>query len=148
MASHKTVLLIGQGHRNLSLKATDLYLQICVLIIPLQFRNQQQAKLHQQTSTNSMKTWTCAKRVELRSRTENRDGPEPARKMSQDTFFQITTAFNPQQQSPVGEDQEMKNEIRVISAFLIVNSLIISSVVLLYMKGGMKFEKVLGYLLN
>ncbi|KZR87650.1 hypothetical protein MITS9504_00072 [Synechococcus sp. MIT S9504] len=42
----------------------------------------------------------------------------------------------------------MKNEIRVISAFLIVNSLIISSVVLLYMKGGMKFEKVLGYLLN
>ena len=104
MASHKTVLLMRQGHRNLRLKATDLCLQIQALIIPLRFRDQQQANLHQQTSTNSMKTWTCAKRVELRSETENRDGPDPARKMSQDTFFQITTAFNPQQQSPVGED--------------------------------------------
>ncbi len=42
----------------------------------------------------------------------------------------------------------MKNEIKIISGFLIVNSMIISSVVLLYMRGGMKFEKVLDHLIN
>ena len=64
----------------------------------------------------------------------------------QETFFQITTAFKPQQQYHIGENYEMKNEIRVISSFLILNSIIISSVVLLYMKGGMRFEKVFSHL--
>tara|TARA_B100000482_G_C12547751_1_gene274871 strand:+ start:429 stop:557 length:129 start_codon:yes stop_codon:yes gene_type:complete len=40
----------------------------------------------------------------------------------------------------------MKNEIKVVSAFLVLNSMIISCVVLLYMKGGMRFEKVISYL--
>tara|TARA_B100001063_G_scaffold214186_1_gene214254 strand:- start:8 stop:136 length:129 start_codon:yes stop_codon:yes gene_type:complete len=40
----------------------------------------------------------------------------------------------------------MKDEIKVVSGFLVLNSMIISGVVLLYMKGGMRFEKVLSHL--
>ncbi len=68
--------------------------------------------------------------------------------MLHETFFQITTAFKPQQQWNIGENWRMKNEIKVVSGFLVLNSMIISCVVLLYMKGGMRFEKVLSYLFS
>ncbi len=42
----------------------------------------------------------------------------------------------------------MKNEFKVISGFLFLNSMIISGAVLLYTKGDMRFEKVLSHLMG
>tara|TARA_Y100000589_G_scaffold246407_1_gene234182 strand:+ start:1172 stop:1300 length:129 start_codon:yes stop_codon:yes gene_type:complete len=42
----------------------------------------------------------------------------------------------------------MNNEFKVISTFLILNAIIISTFVLLYIKGGMNFEKVIAYLFS
>jgi len=42
----------------------------------------------------------------------------------------------------------MKNETKVISGFVIVNFMIISCVVLLLMKEGIKLEKAVSHLLN
>ena len=75
-------------------------------------------------------------------------GANPDGRLLLETFFQITTAFKPQQQSHIGENGSMKNELKVISGFLFLNSMIISGAVLLYMKGGMRFEKVLSHLLG
>ena len=75
-------------------------------------------------------------------------GANPDGRLLLETFFQITTAFKPQQQSHIGENGLMKNELKVISGFLFLNSMIISGAVLLYMKGGMRFEKVLSHLLG
>jgi hypothetical protein len=66
----------------------------------------------------------------------------------QSTFFKITTALQPRRHCKADENEKMKNEIRLISGFLALNIMIISLVVHLSMRGGIKFERILGQLLN
>ena len=42
----------------------------------------------------------------------------------------------------------MKNEIKVISTFLILNATIISIAIAVYVKKGIQFEKLTDFLLN
>ena len=46
------------------------------------------------------------------------------------------------------EDIKMKNEIKVISTFLILNTTIISIAIAVYVKKGIQFEKLTDFLLN
>jgi len=64
------------------------------------------------------------------------------------TFFKITTALQPRRHCKAHENEKMKNEIRMISGFLALNIMIISLVVHLSMRGGIKFERILGQLLS
>jgi len=63
-------------------------------------------------------------------------------------FFQITTVFKPQRGFHASDNRWMKNEFKIISTFLILNATIISAVVLLSIKGGMKFDRIIAYLFN
>ena len=42
----------------------------------------------------------------------------------------------------------MKDDLKVITAFLALNAGIIAFVVLLYVQGGMDLQRILGYLLS
>ena len=42
----------------------------------------------------------------------------------------------------------MENDVKVITAFLALNAGIIAFAMLLYVQGGMDFQRILGYLLT
>ena len=63
-------------------------------------------------------------------------------------IFKITTAFSPQCCPSLIEDVKMKNEIKVISTFLILNATIISIAIAVYVKKGIQFEKLTDFLLS
>jgi hypothetical protein len=67
---------------------------------------------------------------------------------SQRHFFHITTAFKPQQSCDASENRLMKNDLKIVSTFLILNASIISAVVLLSTREGIRFDKIIAHLFS
>jgi hypothetical protein len=63
-------------------------------------------------------------------------------------FFHITTAFKPQQSCDASENRLMKNDLKIVSTFLILNASIISAVVLLSTREGIRFDKIIAHLFS